>query len=78
MCQDLSTRYDWPAKIAIVYLPITLRENLKRISGNSLGPLGGDNNDISAASQTLLTGVRLRLRRRLGSDGYDQFRSLVK
>ena len=50
------------------------RENSKRISGNSLSPLGGENKDIRAASQKLPTGVRLRLRRRLGPDGYDQFR----
>ena len=33
------------------------RENSKRISGNSLSPLGGENKDISAAAQKLLTGL---------------------
>ena len=67
--------HDWPVKEAIVNLPIRLRGNLKHISGNALSSLGegrgggGENKDISVASQTLLTGVRLRLRRRLGPDG---------
>ena len=63
--QDLSTRHDWIVKKAIVDLPIRLKGNLKRISGKLLSPLGAENNDVGAASQTLLTGVRLRLRRRL-------------
>ena len=64
--QDLSTRHDWPVKNAIVDLPIRLKENSKRISGKSKSPLGAQNKDIGAASQTLLTRVRLRMRRRLG------------
>ena len=63
--QDLTTRHDWTVKKAIVDLPIRLKGNLKRISGKLLSPLGAENKDIGAASQTLLTGVRLRLRRRL-------------
>ena len=55
MYQDLSTRHDWPVKNNIVDLPIGLRENSKRISGNSLRPLGAQNKDIGAASQTLRT-----------------------
>ena len=34
-----------------------LKVNLKGISSNSLSPLGAQNNDLVAASQTLLTGV---------------------
>ena len=59
--QDLSTRHDWPVKKAIVDLPI----RLKGSSGNSLSPLGAKNKDIGAASQTLLTEVKLRLWRRI-------------
>ena len=55
--QDLSTRHNWPVKIAIVDLPISLKGNSKRISGNSLSPFGAQNKDISAAWQTLLTGL---------------------
>ena len=33
--QDLITRYDWLVKNAIVDLPIMLKGNVKRISGNS-------------------------------------------
>ena len=36
--QDLSTRHDWPVKNAIVDLPIRLKGNSKRSSGNSLSP----------------------------------------
>jgi len=43
--QDLSTRHDWPVKKAIVNLPIRLKGNSKRISGNSLIPLGALNKD---------------------------------
>ena len=51
-------------KKAIVNLPIRLKENLKRISGNSLTPLGA-HKEIGAATQMLVTGDILRLRRRL-------------
>ena len=63
--KDLSTCHDWPVKKAIVDLPIRLKGNSKRTSGNSLSPLGAQNKHFGAASQTLLTGVRLRLRYRL-------------
>ena len=42
-----------------------MKGNSKRISGNSFGPLGAQNKDIGAALQTLLTKVKLSLRRRL-------------
>jgi len=31
VCQDLSTRHDWSVKNALVDLPISLKENSKRI-----------------------------------------------
>ena len=66
MYQDLSTPHDWPVKNAIVDLPIKMKRNWKRTSGNLLSPLGAQDKDIiGAASQTLLTEVKLRLRRRL-------------
>ena len=52
-------------KNAIVDLTVRLKENTKCISGNSLSLLGAQNRDNGAASQTLLTEVKLRLRRRL-------------
>ena len=65
MYQDLSTRHDWPVQNAVVDLPIKMKGNSKRTSGSSLRALGTQNKDIGAASQTLLTVVKLRLRRRL-------------
>ena len=50
---------------AIVDLPIKMKGNSKRTSRNSLSPLGVQDEDISAALQTLLTEVELRLRSRL-------------
>ena len=47
---DLSTRYDWPVKKAIVDLPIKVKGNLERTSGNWLSPLGAQNKDIGSAS----------------------------
>ena len=69
MYQDLSRRHDINAclKKAIVDLPIRLKGNSKRTSGNSLSPLGAQNKDFGGALQTLLTGVKLRPRRRLGN-----------
>ena len=55
MYQDLSTRHDWPVKNAIVYLPIKMKGTSKRTSGNLLSPLGAQNKNTGAASQTLLT-----------------------
>ena len=63
--QDLSTRHDWPFKKAIVDLPIRMKGNLKRITDNSFTPLRPRDKDIAAASQTLLTEVKLCLWRRL-------------
>ena len=72
--QGLSTGHDWPFKKAIVDLPIRMKGNLKRTSGNSLTPFGALSKDISAASQTLLTEVELRLWRRLyGGGGCPKF-----
>lgn len=62
MYQDLSTRHDLPVEEVIVDLPIRVKENLKRISGNFLSPLGPENKDIGASSQTLVTDVKLHLR----------------
>ena len=58
MYQDLSTSHDWPVKKGTVEMPISLKGNSKRTSGNSLKSLGAQNNDIAAASQALLTEVR--------------------
>ena len=52
-------RRDWPVEQAIVDLPIRLEGNSKRISGNSLNLLWAQNKDIDAASQTLLTAVKV-------------------
>ena len=48
-----------------ICLPIGMKGNSKRTSGNSLNPLGSQNNDTTAAAQTLLTEVKLRLPLRL-------------
>ena len=69
MYQDLSTRNDWPVKNAIVDLPIRMKGNSKQTSSSALNPLGAQNNDLGAASQTLLTKVTLLLRRRLERAG---------
>ena len=60
--QDLSTHHDWPVEKTIVVFPIKMKENSKRTSGNALG----QNKDLGAASQTLLTERKLCLGRRLG------------
>ena len=65
MYQDLSTRNDWPVKKAVVDLPIRMKGNSKRTSGNSLNPLEAQNKDLDA-SQTSLIGVKFRLGYRLG------------
>ena len=44
-------------------MPISMKRNSKRTSGNSFTSLGAKNMDIGAASQPLLTKVNLRLRR---------------
>ena len=63
--QDLSTYHDWLVKKATVDLPISMKGNSKRTSINLLSPLGAQNIDLSATSQTLLTKVKLCLRCRL-------------
>ena len=68
--QDVSTRHDGPVKKATVDLPIKMMGNSKRFSGNSWSPLGAQNKDIGSSSQTLLTEVKLPLRRRLGNDSF--------
>ena len=65
MYQNLSTRHDKPVKNAMVDLPMKLKENSKRSSGNSLSSLGAQNKDIGTALQTLLIETKLRLQRRL-------------
>ena len=52
-------RHDWPVKKAIVDLPIGIKGNSKRTSVNLLSPLGAQNKDLDAASQTLLTEVNI-------------------
>ena len=69
--QDLSTHHDWSVKKGMVDLPISLKGNSKRISGNSWSPSAARNRDLGAAAlQKLLTGVKLRLLRRLWCRGY--------
>ena len=46
-------------------MTISVKENSKRISGNSFSPSGAQNKDSGAASGTLLSEVKLRLRLRL-------------
>ena len=46
-------------------LPIRVKGNSKRTSGNLLSPLGTQKKDFGTASQTLLTEVKLSLRHRL-------------
>ena len=65
MYQDLRARHDWPVENTIVDLPNKTKENSKRTFSNFLSPLGAQNKDIGAASQTSLTEVKLLLRRRL-------------
>jgi len=50
----------WVEK-AIVDLPIKMKGNSKRTSGNSLTPLGPQNKNIGAAWQALLTEVKFHL-----------------
>ena len=59
-------RHVWPEKKnPIVDLPIRLQRNPKLTFGNSLSPMGDKDKDLGAASHTVLTGIRLRLRGRL-------------
>ena len=79
--QDLSTRHDWSlAKEASVDLPISLNENSKLTSGNSWNSLQAQSKDLGTASQTSLTGVKLRLGRRLRfrvMSSYNRFTAVV-
>ena len=55
MYQDLSTQHDWPVEKPIVILPIRMKGNSKRISGNSfVGPLGAKNKDLALLRQRYL------------------------
>ena len=65
MYQDLSTCNDWPVKKVIVGLPIRMKGNSKRTSGNSLNPLEAQNKNLGTM-QTSLIGVKFRLGYRLG------------
>ena len=55
----------WRTLKGLVDLPIRIKGNSKRISGNSLNPLEAQNKELGVASQTLLTEAELSLRRRL-------------
>ena len=57
--QDLSACHDWPVTKANVDLPIRLKGNSKCIFSNLLSLLRAQKKDISAASQTLLTWVKI-------------------
>ena len=57
MYQDLSMHHDWPVKKGIADLPVRLKGHAKHILGNLLNPLGAQNKDLCAVSQTLLAGV---------------------
>ena len=78
MYQDLSTRHDWLVENTIVEWPIRWKGDSKRISGNSLSPLGAQTTRIEAPLRRLyLPGARLRLRRRLRiHHRYDNVRRL--
>ena len=52
--------HDWPVKKAMVNLPVRLKGNLKCISGNLLSPVRAQNKAFGAASQMLLSRVRLQ------------------
>ena len=54
----------WRTLKGVVDFPIRMKGNSKYISGN---PLEAQNKELGVASQTLLTGAELRLRRRLPS-----------
>ena len=61
--QAVSMCHDWPVnKKAIVHLPLRMEGNSKCTSSSSVNLLGDQE---QGTSQTLLTGVKLRLKRRL-------------
>ena len=51
----------WPVEEAIINLPIKMKGNLKHTSGDLTSLLRAQSNDISTASQMLLTNVKLHL-----------------
>ena len=53
--------HDWPVKKVIVDLPIRLKGNSKRISGNSFSPLGTQDKDISTSSNTFTSTTQAML-----------------
>ena len=77
----LCTRIRVRATIGLLKMPLLIcqarwREgrNAFRISGNSSSPLGAQKKDICVASQTLLSGIRLRLwKKEMGSLRSDVF-----
>ena len=65
MYKDLRMHNDWPILKGNVDLSIKLKGNSKCTSFNSLSPLEAHNKDLNAASQMLLTVVKLHLQCRL-------------
>ena len=63
--QDVSTRHDRPELLSICQSRWWGIQTAFRVS-----PLGDQNKDIGSSSQTLLTEVKLPLRRRLGNDSF--------
>ena len=51
--------HDWPVKKVIADLPNKMKGNSKHTFSNLLSPLGAQNKDIRAASQTSLIKVKL-------------------
>lgn len=47
--EDLSMSHDWPIEKAMVDLPVELKKNLKRTSGNLLSLFRTQNKDLGAA-----------------------------
>ena len=47
--EDLSMSHDWPVEKAMVDLPVELKKNLKRTSGNLLSLFRIQNKDLVAA-----------------------------
>ena len=77
----MGTYHDWPlVKVAIVDFPVSLKGNSKFTSDNSSNSLAAQSEDLGAALQTLLTGVKLRLGHRLRFKVkrlYDRFIAVV-
>ena len=47
--EDLSMSHDWPVEKAMADLPVKLKKNLKRTSGNLLSLFRTQNKDLGAA-----------------------------